>query len=76
MVKQNIDIRPTKWGKLTTTFQMVSATLVLMQLNLAVFFWWLAVIFTLISGADYLRRGFKTLYAVDSNRNNQSDKEN
>ncbi|MDD4899174.1 MAG: CDP-alcohol phosphatidyltransferase family protein [Candidatus Omnitrophica bacterium] len=70
MVKQNIDIRPTKWGKLTTTFQMVSATLVLMQSSLAVFFWWIAVIFTLISGVDYIRRGFKTLYAVDSTRSN------
>ncbi|MDD2751621.1 MAG: CDP-alcohol phosphatidyltransferase family protein [Candidatus Omnitrophica bacterium] len=70
MVKQNIDIRPTKWGKLTTTFQMVSATCVLMQLNIAVFFWWIAIIFTLISGVDYIRRGFKTLYAVDNSRNN------
>jgi len=70
MVKQNIDIRPTKWGKLTTTFQMVSAICVLMQIRVAVIFWWIAIIFTVISGADYIRRGFKTLYAVDNSRNN------
>ncbi|MDD5595866.1 MAG: CDP-alcohol phosphatidyltransferase family protein [Candidatus Omnitrophica bacterium] len=70
MVKQNIDIRPTKWGKLTTTFQMVAAICVLMQIRIAVIFWWIAIIFTVISGADYIRRGFKTLYAVDNSRNN------
>jgi cardiolipin synthase (CMP-forming) len=70
MVKQKINIIPTKWGKLTTTFQMISVLSVLLQMNFSFIFWWLAVIFTVISGIDYIMRGFKILYAVDSSRNN------
>jgi len=68
MVKQRIDIYPTRWGKLTTTFQMLAVIAVLLQFGPAYIFWWLAVFFTLISGADYVMRGFKTLYASDNNR--------
>jgi cardiolipin synthase len=69
MVKQKIDIHPTKWGKLTTTFQMSAAISVLLQLKFSYIFWWLAVIFTIVSGIDYVMRGFKILYAVDNSRN-------
>lgn len=68
MVKQHIDVYPTRWGKLTTIFQMLAVIAVLIQFNLAYIFWWLAVLFTLVSGIDYVRRGFKTLYATDNNR--------
>lgn len=71
IVKQNIDISPTRWGKLTTTFQMSSVIVVLLQWRLAYVFWWIAVFFTLISGSDYIKRGFKTLYALDNNRNHR-----
>lgn len=71
MVEQKINILPTKWGKLTTTFQMLSIMAVLMQWELAYILWWLAVLFTLVSGIDYLMRGFKTLYALDNSRNNR-----
>ncbi|MBN1913533.1 MAG: CDP-alcohol phosphatidyltransferase family protein [Candidatus Omnitrophica bacterium] len=74
MVKQDIDIHPTKWGKLTTTFQMCSVIIVLLQSPrmVAQFFWWLAVVFTVISGMDYIRKGFRILYALDNSgaRNN------
>lgn len=70
MVKQNIDIRPTKWGKLTTIFQMVAVLAVLIQFGYSYFLWWIAVFFTIISGADYIRRGLKTLYAPDNKLNN------
>ena len=59
MVKQKINIVPTRWGKLTTTFQMISVLSVLLQLSISFVFWWLAVIFTVISGIDYIMRGFK-----------------
>lgn len=71
MVKQNIDISPTKWGKLTTTFQMLSVIAVLLQWRFSPILWGIAVFFTVISGADYIKRGFKTLYAVDNSRNNK-----
>jgi cardiolipin synthase len=72
MVKQKINISPTKWGKFTTIFQMLSVAVVLMQLpvRFAQIFWWLAISFTVISGIDYIMRGFKTLYALDNFRNN------
>lgn len=71
IVKQNIDILPTRWGKLTTTFQMIAVISVLIALPFSFVFWWLAVIFTVLSGMDYIRRGFSILYAVDTHRNNR-----
>ena len=70
MVKQSIDIRPTRWGKLTTTFQMSAVIAVLLQLPFTFIFWWIAIMFTVISGIDYTMRGFKVLYAVDNHRSN------
>ena len=69
MVKQDINIWPTRWGKLTTTFQMLSVIAVLLQLRFSPVLWWVAVLLTVISGGDYLKRGFKTLYALDNSRN-------
>jgi len=65
MVKQNLDVHPTRWGKLTTTFQMLSVICILLQWEQAMFIWWPALIFTVISGSDYVKRGFKILYAND-----------
>lgn len=70
MVKQDIDISPTRWGKLTTTFQMLAVISVLIALPFSFIFWWFAVALTILSGADYLRRGFSILYAVDNHRSN------
>jgi CDP-diacylglycerol--glycerol-3-phosphate 3-phosphatidyltransferase len=70
IVKQKINIVPTRWGKLTTTFQMTAVISVLLQLNFSFILWWLAVLFTVVSGIDYIMRGFKILYAVDNFRNN------
>lgn len=68
IVKQEINIFPTRWGKLTTTFQMLSVILVILQWGFSYIFWWIAVFFTVISGFDYVKRGFKILYADNSNR--------
>jgi len=68
MVKQTLDVYPTKWGKLTTIFQMLSVIGILLQWKPVVFLWWIAVIFTVISGVDYVKRGFKILYALDNHR--------
>ncbi len=69
IVKHDINVSPTRWGKLTTTFQMLSVMAVLLQWNFAYIIWWMAVFFTVISGTDYIMRGFKILYAVDSRNN-------
>lgn len=68
MVKQAIDVYPTKWGKFTTVFQMLSVIGVLLQWRQVGLIWWPAVIFTVISGIDYVKRGFKILYALDNRR--------
>jgi len=70
MVKQTINIIPTKWGKLTTTFQMASVIAIFIQFKFAHIIWSLAIFFTIISGVDYVMRGFKSLYALDNSRNN------
>jgi CDP-diacylglycerol--glycerol-3-phosphate 3-phosphatidyltransferase len=68
IVKQSINFFPTRWGKLTTSFQMLAVIAVFLQMKFAFIFWWLAVFFTIISGLDYVMRGFKVLYAADNNR--------
>jgi len=70
IVRQQINIIPTKWGKLTTIFQMLSVIVVLLQWSYSFMLWWIAVFFTVISGVDYIMRGFKILYALDNHRNN------
>ncbi len=70
IVKQTINIIPTRWGKLSTIFQMLAVISVLLQLKFSPLFWWLAAIFTVVSGAFYINRGFVILYALDSSRNN------
>jgi cardiolipin synthase len=69
LVKQNIEIFPTRWGKLTTAFQMLSVIAVLLQFRFSYVIWCIAVFFTVISGTDYVMRGFKILYALDNSRN-------
>jgi len=68
IVQGKIDVYPTKWGKLTTTFQMSAVIAVLLQLPFVFIFWVPTVFFTLLSGTDYIMRGFKILYAVDNRR--------
>lgn len=66
MIKQKLNVAPTKWGKITTTFQMSAIIAVLLKLHISFVFWWLAAVFTIISGVDYLMRGFKVLYGTDT----------
>ncbi|MFH0855237.1 MAG: CDP-alcohol phosphatidyltransferase family protein [Candidatus Omnitrophota bacterium] len=70
IVKQNINIIPTYWGKISTIAQVLAVVSVLLQLKYSPFFWWLAVAFTVISGALYVNRGFILLYGLDGSRNN------
>lgn len=70
IVKHDINVSPTKWGKCTTIFQMLVVISILMQWRFSYLLWWAAVIFTVISGIDYIKRGFVTLYAVDNHRLN------
>ena len=69
IVKQNINMIPSRWGKFSTTFQMLAVIAILMQFKYSFIFWWIAVIFTAISGVVYINKGFKVLYASDNLHN-------
>ncbi|MCM8799398.1 MAG: CDP-diacylglycerol--glycerol-3-phosphate 3-phosphatidyltransferase [Candidatus Omnitrophica bacterium] len=62
LLKGQLNISPSIWGKFTTLFQMVAVLSVLLQLNFSYIFWSIAVFFTLVSGAGYIWKGFKVLY--------------
>ena len=54
-------LEPTRWGKTSTFFQIVSVLGVLLQWKFSSFIWYVTLIFTVISGIDYIRTGIKTL---------------
>jgi len=60
-LKIEVPIFPTIWGKLTTFFQMLTVLTVLMNVRFSFLIWNLAVIFTLISGIGYIKRGISCL---------------
>lgn len=57
----DLDVVPTRWGKATTFFQVLSVVALFLQLPFSIIFWSFTVIFTVISGLGYLRRGIKIL---------------
>lgn len=70
VVKQNLVLVPTKWGKFTTAFQMTSIISVLLYLPAAQYIWLMTAVLTVISGVQYIRGGFRILYAPDNLGNN------
>ena len=70
IVKKDLEIIPTKWGKFATFFQMLTVVLILLQYKVMVVFW-LAGLLTIVSGLDYLIKGAKTLSAFDHTSNNK-----
>lgn len=69
MVKNQIKVEPTIWGKLATIFQMATVISILLQLGISQVIWFLAIFFTLVSCLDYIRKGFQLLYANDTKNN-------
>jgi len=61
MVHGNMEILPTKWGKVTTFFQMLSVIGILIQFSYSFILWYLTVGFTVISGFGYIRKGVRVL---------------
>jgi len=68
-LKIEVDISPSIWGKLTTFFQMFTVLWILIGAPYYFFICALAVIFTLISGADYFLRGVKQVNDRNSSSN-------
>ena len=57
VVTGNLKIAPSATGKITTFFQMVTILSILVQFRYSFVIWNLAVLFTIISGMDYLIKG-------------------
>jgi len=66
IVKQNLVLVPTKWGKFTTTFQMLSIICVLLRFSWTIYVWWTTALLTVISGIQYIRGGSKVLYVNEN----------
>ena len=59
----SITIEPTRWGKATTFFQILSIFGVLLQTPFSAAIWYATVLLTVISGFGYIRKGIKVLNA-------------
>jgi CDP-diacylglycerol--glycerol-3-phosphate 3-phosphatidyltransferase len=67
MVSQKLDMYPSRWGKLTTGFQMGSIISVLIRFKFSYILWSVAVFFTIVSSIVYIRKGFRVLYGSVGN---------
>ena len=65
VIRDELILSPSRWGKYTTFLQMLTIVFVLLQSRLTATVALLAGLFTVFSGIDYLRKGLKVLYASD-----------
>ena len=63
-LKLEVPISPSRWGKLTTFFQMFTILSVLAGFKLSFLIWDAAVLFTVISGVGYIIRGVRSINVV------------
>lgn len=57
IIKGRLAIKPTVLSKITTFLQMVTVPSVLLRLSVSPILWNIAVLFTVISGVDYVIKG-------------------
>lgn len=69
VVKGNVKIEPSFWGKITTFFQMVTIVSILLQFKYSELIWDTAMLFTVISGIDYMLKGSRVLSENNSKNN-------
>ncbi len=70
IVHGDLEIVPTKLGKLTTFFQTLCIIGILLQWQFSYFIWYATVALTAVSGFGYIRKGIKVLNVVNDNKNN------
>lgn len=61
VVKGNVKIEPSFWGKITTFFQMMTIVSILVKFTHSQIVWYIATALTIISGADYMFKGSRVL---------------
>ncbi len=71
IMKQDLNVVPSNFGKFTTFFQMMTVVSFLLRLNFVTIIWNIAVFFTILSGIDYVRKGVLTLSAIDGKNNSK-----
>ena len=72
VVKGDVKIRPSFWGKFTTFFQMMTVVSILVQFRYSYFIWNMATVLTVISGVDYMLKGSQTLNEINPNNKRKS----
>jgi len=61
VIRGDLSISPSIVGKITTFFQMITIVSILVQFKYSHIVWNIAVLFTVISGIDYIIKGSKLL---------------
>ena len=61
LIKGSLEIKPTLISKVTTFLQMLTVISVLLKLALSPVLWNIAVVLTVLSGAEYIIRGNRAL---------------
>lgn len=65
IIRNELILSPSKWGKYTTFFQMLTILSVLVQNHLTGAIAIITAVFTILSGLDYLKKGLRVLYVPD-----------
>jgi len=61
VVKGNIEINPTIWGKMTTFFEVCAVIGILLQWRFSAVFWYCVLVLAIGSGIDYIVKGIKEI---------------
>ena len=70
LVQGDLKIAPTKLGKITTVLQMACIVSLLLRWPFSIIIGYFTVLFTVLSGSGYIRRGFNTLNVDGAKINN------
>jgi cardiolipin synthase len=66
-IKGDVKIEPSFWGKFTTFFQMMTIVSILVKFHYSYIVWDIAVLLTVVSGADYMIKGSRALGENNAN---------
>lgn len=72
VVRGDVKIEPSFWGKFTTFFQMMTVVSILVQFKYSYYVWNIAAILTVVSGFDYMLKGSRTLNEINLNNKRQA----
>ena len=61
ILRGGLEVKPTRLGKITTFFQMLTIAALLFQFRYTFIIWNVTILFTVISGVDYIVKGSRLL---------------